>query len=95
MLALCWPDLARPLIRAKNANIKTFLYFLLFIKYKCLHLRKILIYYIMNTDTKDTIKTSVLIIAIAAPIIYGVVRFYTWYVASIQDNVSNLLNMPF
>lgn len=49
----------------------------------------------MNTDTKDTIKAAALIIAIAAPIIYGVIRFYCWYVASIQDNVSNLLNLPF
>ena len=49
----------------------------------------------MNTDTKDTIKAAALAILIAAPIIYGVVRFYTWYVASIQENVSNLLNMPF
>lgn len=56
---------------------------------------KILIYCIMSTDTKDTIKAAALVIAIAAPIIYGVIRFYCWYVASIQENVSNLLNMPF
>lgn len=49
----------------------------------------------MNIDTKDTIKAAALIIAIAAPIIYGVMRFYCWYVASIQNNVSNLLNLPF
>ena len=58
-------------------------------------MHKILIYYIMNTDTKDTIKTSALIIAIAAPIIYGAIRFYCWYVASIQNNVSNILDLPF
>ena len=49
----------------------------------------------MNADTKDTIKAAALIIAIATPIIYGAIRFYSWYVASIQDNVNNLLNMPF
>ena len=49
----------------------------------------------MNTDTKDTIKAAALAIAIATPIIYGVIRFYCWYVASIQNNVSSLLDMPF
>lgn len=58
-------------------------------------MRKILIYYIMTTDTKDTLTAAALVIAIAAPIIYGVIRLYCWYVASIQGNVNNLLNMPF
>lgn len=58
-------------------------------------MHKILIYCVMNTDTKDTIKAAALAIAIATPIIYGVIRFYCWYVASIQNNVSSLLDMPF
>lgn len=49
----------------------------------------------MNTETKDTIKTLALIITMAASIIYGIIRFYCWYVTSLQNNVSNLLNMPF